>query len=212
MTSSIRRLPATAPRRQRGVVLMVALIVLVALTLAGLSMARTSDTGVVISGNLVFRQAATQALDAGVEAAIGTINTTWIGSGATTANKYYAFALPDADGDSLPDGINWTLANTLANPGGLTGYTARYVVERMCVPNPVSPGLPIVDTYAAAGPPGSNGLCNLEDEVKGADSGKLGGQSALGQIRKLHYRVTVKVEGPRNTETYAQTVIAATMN
>jgi hypothetical protein len=183
---------------------MVALIVLVALTLAGLSMARSSDTGTVIAGNLVFRQAATQALDTGIEAAIATVNTTWIGSGNTTPNRYYAFALPDANGDGLPDGVDWTQAASLANPGGLTGYTARYVVERMCVPNPLGAGIP--DVYAAAP------LCNMEDEVKGADSGKLGGQSALGQIRKLHFRVTVKVEGPRNTETFAQTLIAATMN
>lgn len=212
MASLTRPLPVTAPRRQRGVVLMVALIVLVALTLAGLSMARTADTGVTISGNLVFRQAATQALDAGVEHAIANaINTTWVGSGNTIANKYYAFAVPDADGDGLPDGVDWSQAYTVASPGGLTGYTVRYVVERMCIPNPL--GGAITDAYVAEQNPNSdNSICNLEEPVKGMESGKLGGQSGLGQIRKVHFRVTVKVEGPRNTETFAQTVLAATMN
>lgn len=201
---STHRLSARLPRRQRGVVLMVALIVLVALTLAGLSMARSSDTATTIAGNLVFRQAATQALDAGVEAAIAGVNRTWAGSGNTIPHKYYAFALaPDSAG--LPSGVDFNQANTLVDPGGLTGYTARYVVERMCV-QPTAGA--IVDSYQAE----TWNLCFLEEKVAGMESAKLGGQSGLGQIRKVHFRVTVRVDGPRNTQTHAQVVLAAPMN
>ena len=48
----------SGPRRERGVVLLIALIVLVAMTLAGIGMMRSIDTGTMVSGNIGFRQAA----------------------------------------------------------------------------------------------------------------------------------------------------------
>jgi type IV pilus assembly protein PilX len=201
---SAYRLSAHPARRQRGVVLMVALIVLVALTLAGLSMVRSSDTSTTIAGNLVFRQAATQALDAGVEAAVAGVNRTWAGSSNTIPNKYYAYAQAQ-DSMGLPAGVDFNQANTLVNPGGLTGYTARYVVERMCVPPTAGT---ITDSYQAE----QGNLCYLEENVSDMDSAKLGGQAGLGQIRKVHFRITVRVDGPRNTQTHAQVVLAAPMN
>jgi type IV pilus assembly protein PilX len=53
------------PRSQRGVVLLIALIMLVAMTLAGIGMMRSVDTGSVIAGNLAFKQATLNASDAG---------------------------------------------------------------------------------------------------------------------------------------------------
>ena len=67
-----------APRNtQRGVVLFIALIVLVAMTLAGLGMMRSVDTNNLIAGNLAFKNAATSAGDAAIEAA-----RTWIAATA----------------------------------------------------------------------------------------------------------------------------------
>ena len=51
--------------RQGGVVLMIALIILVALTLGGIALVRSVDTTNLISGNLAFQQAATRAGEAG---------------------------------------------------------------------------------------------------------------------------------------------------
>lgn len=57
--------PNRTPHKQRGVVLLIALIILVAMTLAGIGMMRSVDTGNLISGNLAFRQATLNASDAG---------------------------------------------------------------------------------------------------------------------------------------------------
>ena len=60
-----------APRRerQRGVVLFIALIVLVAMALAGIALVRSVDTGILVAGNIAFKQGATNAGDQGLEAA-----------------------------------------------------------------------------------------------------------------------------------------------
>ncbi|HLB44195.1 MAG TPA: hypothetical protein VJK49_02320, partial [Candidatus Limnocylindrales bacterium] len=59
----------TAGRAQRGVVLFIALIVLVAMSLAGVALIRSVDTGSVIAGNIAFRQTAMHVGDNGIEAA-----------------------------------------------------------------------------------------------------------------------------------------------
>jgi hypothetical protein len=204
MTSFNHLRTQAAPRAQRGVVLMVALIVLVALTLAGLSMVRTSDTGVVVAGNLAFRQAASQALDTGVEAAVAAVPSDLAVSDAPIGGKYYPYMLA-LDADGLPSGMTWkgtgepNAANKIVDPGGLTGYTVRYVVERMC----------FLGGGAIAGldPKSREARCNMEDQAPGAQSNKIG-SADLGSFSKINYRITVKVEGPRGTETFASAVIS----
>ena len=56
-------------KRQQGVILFVALIVLVAMSLTGIALMRSVDTNLLVAGNLAFRQGATAASDWGVEAA-----------------------------------------------------------------------------------------------------------------------------------------------
>ena len=58
-------------RRQRGVVLFISLIVLVAMTLAGVALVRSVDTTNLIAGNLAFKQGATLSGDAAIETEIG---------------------------------------------------------------------------------------------------------------------------------------------
>ena len=66
-----RRPPARSMRAsQQGVVLLVALVVLVALTVAGVAMMRSVDTATLVTGNLAFEEVATQAADQGIQAAM----------------------------------------------------------------------------------------------------------------------------------------------
>jgi Tfp pilus assembly protein PilX len=64
-TAISNRRNASPPHKQRGVVLLIALIMLVAMTLAGIGMMRSVDTGSVIAGNLAFKQATLNASDTG---------------------------------------------------------------------------------------------------------------------------------------------------
>ena len=80
-------------RNQSGVVLFIALIVLVAMTLAGIAIMRSVDTGVAISGNVAFKQSTLSAADRGIDDAFQFL-TNNVTSGLLDANyganAYYA--------------------------------------------------------------------------------------------------------------------------
>jgi type IV pilus assembly protein PilX len=180
------------PRRERGVVLMIALIVLVALTLAGLSMIRAVDTGSVIAGNLSFRQAAVAAVDYGLEEVFKVLPA--VGNSESDVKQawyeYYA-RVKKLDGDGVPiTGGTW--GNGAALKINNNSYDVRAVVERMCYSNTPA-GTAITDLASACiGDPGEPG-------------GSVGfGKPAFTKPPKLNYRVTVMVTGPRNTVSYGQ--------
>src|SRR5262249_25467173 len=81
------------------------------------------------------------------------------------------------------------LSSTLL-PADAAGNKSYYVIERMCL--------------AAGAAVGNN--CNLSTGAFGADPGT---EHYQGLIRPgdAYYRVTIRVEGPRNTVTYAQAML-----
>jgi len=89
---------------------MIALIVLVAMTMAGIAMVRSTDTGNLISGNSAFRTAALHTADYGVEAAFAQVVSTFSASPTaavtSTAGLYFP-VINDADSNGLPD-VDWT--------------------------------------------------------------------------------------------------------
>ncbi len=70
------------------------------------------------------------------------------------------------------------------------GNTSCFVIERMCL--------------GTGAPVGSN--CNLSTASFGADPGTIH-YTGLVRPGDAFYRVTVRVEGPRNTVTYAQAML-----
>lgn len=196
MNAFPHRLRAGPPRRQSGVVLVISLIVLVALTLAGIALVRSTDTGNVISGNFAFRMSALHSVDTGVEAAFTAI-TSSSGFAAsptvattTAAGTYSPILLTDTTpADGLPD-VDWSGITGTA----VAGNTVKWVVERMCADNASTP----VDIQAK---------CSV---VPGAPnfSMKAGEPTPNNDTFSTAYRVTIRVEGPRNTVVTVQSVIA----
>ena len=141
------RKPPSLGLKQRGIVLFVALIALVAMTLAAIALVRSVDTANVISGNLAFRQGGMQASDIGIEAAVTALpnivttildtnvtdnsRTYWYYStrrqedalGLPTVTAYSATATPGA-------AINWSNVPTAATT--TNGFNVRVVVDRLC--------------------------------------------------------------------------------
>src|SRR5665213_2094564 len=108
-----------AAHSQRGIVLFVALIVMVALSLAGLALVRSIDTTSSVTGNIAFRQAALLQANWAVEEAVAHLYTgdTKLAAGAmidptTDAATQYYVAYFDPTKDStkaaqpaLPSGV-----------------------------------------------------------------------------------------------------------
>lgn len=178
----------TAPD-QGGVVLVVALIMLVAMTLAGIALVRSMDTANLIAGNFGFRQGAVQASDAGVEAALAALpNLVSTSLDTNIANRYYA-TMQTLDARGVPSGVNFDSAySTMAG-----GYTANYVIERLC-----TGALPVTNIQAncVSDPPASGG----------SGTNKAGGVQFTSSTM-VYYRVTVRVTGPRDTVAFVQAIL-----
>ena len=210
--SDAAALRALAPRRQRGVVLFIALLVMVALSLAGIALIRSADTATIVAGNLAFKQAAEYAVDRSIEQAIDALFNPVpapalpapkiVNKTADLAAQNYFACVQAAGGGCLPANTPIpeipTVLKTKAAAAGLAAVVpvdgasnqSYYVIERMCA-----------NAGAAIG---SN--CNLSSLALGADAGT---QHYEGLVRTgdAFYRVTVRVDGPRNTVAYAQAIL-----
>lgn len=187
------------PQTQRGVVLVIALIVLVAMTLAAISMTRSIDTANVVAGNMAFKQATLQASDLGAKAAYD-----WLvaNSGGTTLQntdpgRGYFSARPAAEPNWF-DSANWGSGFPL-NGGtpDAAGNVVTYMIHRMCT---------LPDTAYNGSVGGVANQCALTFPTAG---GATGGSMAVGAtqfegIPQLFYRITTRVDGPRNTVSITQ--------
>lgn len=110
------------PQRQRGVVLLIALIVLVAMMLAGIGMMRSIDTTTMIAGNVAYRQATLQAGDSGFITAYNTLL-------AVATNGADKIVLNFSDGTAAPAGVCPGVSAYLCSGGNVkfAGYRATPV-------------------------------------------------------------------------------------
>ncbi|MDR1275319.1 MAG: hypothetical protein LBL72_02890 [Candidatus Accumulibacter sp.] len=192
--------PAFAkPGSQRGVVLLIALVVLVALTLAATTLVRSVDTTNLIAGNLAFHESAVLSGERGTE--LGFVN--WLeahnlrGDATLYTNNttagYRALREDPAAGVSWDAFWNATLKDFAFNDPtkDAAGNTVSYIIHRLC---------------DAEGEPGMV-TCYKANIGTTGDSNDLGG-IPLQTKEQIYYRITTRIAGPRNTVAYIQTIIA----
>lgn len=189
------------PRRERGVMLVIALIVLVAMTLAGLGMMRSVDTASIIAGNIGFKQSTVSGADGATQFAIATLQgiVTTSDMDDNAAVGYSAHVqIPDPD---WSDSSVWAAKGVQLNNGNrdVAGNRLSYAIERLCTCSGRKPG----DTCAAGGP---NYCASTNLNVTGTGTSKANANSFT-SLAKTHYRITVLAEGPRNSRTVLQTVL-----
>lgn len=194
------------PSRQRGVVLFLALIVLVAMLLSGIALFRTADSGVFAAGNLALQRSAVNQADRGIEAA-----SAWLvaNAGSIALHEdpneagyvdtpfYIANALNDQPvvGQSWPNWWNGYVATHTpavlpADPN--SGHVVAYLIQRLCA---------------------ANGRSEIAGCANSSESNKEGGSqrtdTAFYEIPgPVFYRVIVRVDGPRNTTVFVQAVVS----
>lgn len=206
-----RALPA-----QRGFIVYIALIALLILSIAALALLRTSDTAGVISGNLAFKQAATGAADTGAERAFNELPAL-ASADVDVPGKYYRL-MQAVDVDGIPNTIDWSSVPCWAANGGsapvsctdASSYRVQYVIDRLCTLAPAAgEAAATLATKCVAGMPFSSaGGAGSDTSSHAQTTHVFGGLAAVSPTRPtIHYRVTVRVQGPRNTTSTVQTVV-----
>ena len=175
--------------RERGVVLVISLIVLVAMTLAGIAAWRSIGTGLLIAGNMAFQQGATQSADKGIEAARAWL-TDPANLSALAADQPQGY-LSTWQSSFNPQTFNWTAQGLSTGAPDATGNSVTYVIHRLCnsAGQVNAPGQQCVSILTSGG-----AMCT---EIDKCLSGTI----------QPYYRVTVRVAGPRNTFSYVQSTM-----
>jgi type IV pilus assembly protein PilX len=202
-TPSKRRARRPAPARQRGIVLFFALIVMVAMVLAGIALIRSASTGNRVAGNLAFQQSATQSADVGVEAAIAWLQANNTGStlysnSADATQGYFAARGTDPDANTSWESYwNTTVVgtgryHTMAQDAA--GNVVSYAIHRLC---------------NGIGDPNAGAACSVAPAVVGSEGNSKGsGVLPVTLPNQQYYRITARVAGPRNTVSFVQVVVA----
>jgi len=184
-----------ARRKQSGVVLFIALIVLVAMTLAGIAIMRSVDTGNQIAGNVAFKQGTLTAADRGFDVAFDFLKNNVLTSVLNDdfpAEAYYAAVSrdPDVDPPDWSDDSLWADARLVGTDAA--GNTLSYIIHRLCY-----------DKGSYAGQ-----YCATTKKTGGAagNSQSIGGGS-FESTPMVYFRVTVRVQGPRETMSIVQSNI-----
>jgi type IV pilus assembly protein PilX len=187
----MRSLHSAPPGAQRGYMLMLVLVALVAMMVSGIALVRSMDTNTLVAGNLASRNATVNSADAGVQAAVN-----WIQANSTTgalnadaaASGYYSHG----DDQAWTSGTFWstwtgcTFTNAARNQ-------VSWSVSRMCklTGNPTDSG----NFCASLNGSTSNGGSYSSDAINFTGS------------PKYFYRITIQVVDTRNSSTLSQAFV-----
>jgi len=195
-------------RRQRGVALLIALIMLTAMMMAGISMFRKLGSGAILAGNLTFTSAAIGSAEQGSEAArtrLMTSSTTTLQSSA--AGYFPASCYTSTGNDATPTNcaaagaapfdpttFDWDGASTLVAADDGAGNEVRYVIHRMCS---MAGSLSRIVG-------GASQQCSFASTLEVKEHTDQPDPKVT--IAPL-YRITTRVRGPRDTVAYTQVTL-----
>lgn len=203
------------PTRQRGLAMIVALLVLAAMSLAAVALVRSVNTGAQIAGNLSFRQEAIAMLYAKLVVDPDSLNTDLAGDG------YYASqpARLDPTGNARASDATRALIAWDSNYCGTyptasrascshqpkasaatlsTGNSAAFIVLRMC---DAAGSVDVSTTHCATT------SASVANTCQGAINYENEGKCPSGEGVTPYYRVVVRALGPRNTTSYTETIV-----
>lgn len=185
--------------------MIITLIVLVLLMVGGVALMRSSDANAALAGQLAFRRDLKNQGERGLAWALAQLSS---GTLASSANRQvnqgsanYSATRLDTNTQGLPslllaDDASFAAAGMSASALSDTtaGVTVRTVIDRLC---------------SAAGAATDTGCVRMPMSCGakgGQDQSRMGGQviSCTGTA----YRISVRVDGPRATQAFFQSVVA----
>jgi len=201
MRTARSKFKAKPKARQRGVVMLITLIALVLLLLASAAMMRAADGSTVLAGNIGFRRDLGNQAERGFVAARKALVSGALSSDTTRSTDQLAANYSSIRLDTNANGVPTVLASdtayaskamTLADISDSTsGVTVRYVIDRQCI---------TTGSFSAAN-------CELTAATNADKGGSDLPRKAGGESRPV-YRISVRVKGPRNTESFYQSTFA----
>jgi hypothetical protein len=191
----------------RGVIMLFGLIALVIMMIGAVAIVRSMGTNLSNAGNLGFKRDLSNQGDRAVASVLALVQSGALGSEAArqssnTARNYSATLLP-SNAQGLPNALvnDTTFAGVGVSSNDIAvadmGVTLRYVIDRLCV----NTGLPdpsqctMNDNQVPMGGNGG-GAAIAEDPT-------AGGSGAVPQ--QVVYRLSIRVDGPRQTQAFFQT-------
>lgn len=188
---------APTPAKQRGIIAtFIAIIVLVATLIAAAALTVSVNSSNTIAGNMAFRQGLVQES----ERAYGAVMSGFDFDVAADDNDqpaagYFATIQPYAAGSGIPNLLASAAPGGATLPPSVTGNSVRYVIERLCTAvGPATKSTCIIPLATSNGGSVSN---QTGDQ---GNTNFLSGTSAA-------YRLTVRVDGPRGSVGYMQTIL-----
>lgn len=198
--------------KQRGVTLLIALMLLVAMTIAGIVLLRSVDLSNIIAGNLAFKQSATNAADIGIERAFAYLQNNSDNLGTPDLAGGYIAAGSDAENNPV-EGESWddfwnnklnkmalktrvrpkVLTDDETHPGD-TGNKVSYIIHRMCKEE---------GSVSSANCTNSTRVSTSTEGIDESDCPP----NCPTTSSNIYYRITVRVDGPRNTRSYVQSLV-----
>ena len=208
MTKNFSKAPPK--RHERGVMLLFTLIVLVVLLMGGVVVVRSMNTSLVTAGNMAFKRDLRNQGEQAIANVLVAFSSSLLSSASSTANtlasaNYSAVRLVTNDrgiptvllsNSASPSGLDMQGANfspTAAAIDGTAGVSMRYVIDRLCNNS---------GTVSTLGRSGCV-LMPSSTEVRGGTSSST--PRPDDRPPSLIYRLTVRVDGPRDTQTFIQT-------
>ena len=142
---SLRRSAIAPPRRQRGVVLFIALIAMLLLSLAGIALMRSVDTSMGIAGNLGFRHATGAPVNEAIDESVRIMFKTGavpVKTADFPSQNYFAQIQPGESRHGVPALLQGDYGTMKAAYAGVvttapmfdavSGTEMRWIVERLC--------------------------------------------------------------------------------
>lgn len=167
-------------RDQRGMTMVIVLVLLTVMLLGGVALARMTEVGTLASGNAAFREASLQVSEVGINTAFVAVQAL-TDENTNNGNWYYAQTQAQ-DANGVP-----TVSFDTAPEVVVGAYSMRYVVDRVC-----SGALPVTDPLRQC-------LVKQVPQLESATDREKPDPPTARQ-----FRITVRVTGPKDTRAWVQ--------
>ena len=219
----ISKIHSNVQARQQGVVLLTVLVILVVMMLGAITMIRSTDSATLVAGNLGFKQSGLASSDMATETAIAWLSSQTSSSLQSDNNGNGYLASFDPEGPNIKSGQSWAdywndtsklptgfkcwiawsgsppVATCQNSANGQTadaaGNRSAYLIQRLC-------------TSAGASTDTTTGCAQVDSDSSSSSNSKGAGKVAISGSSEVYYRITTRIDGPRNTVTYTQTIVA----